>query len=278
MPRAKIVPALLIAFFMLATWPLWRWLWGEWRGNDYYSHGFLIVPIAAYLAWRRFNYVENGRLQPQSGHNRGLILLTASLIGYLAAFAAKAYFLAAFAMIGLIGGLVWMALGTAMARQLAFPISFLALMTPLPFIEKATLPLALLTGRFSAALTRFLGLDVSVAGTAVTLPNTDLVIGAQCSGVNSIIALFALTALLAYALQGPLWGKLTLLALSLPLAMLGNVLRVAALLFAAHYFSLETAFNFYHDYSGIVSFLLIAILMIPLSKSLQCKTFRYEIL
>ncbi len=278
MPRAKIVPTLLIAFFLLATWPLWRWLWGEWRGNDYYSHGFLIVPIAAYLSWRRFNDVGNGRPHPQQNDNRSLLLLAGSLVAYLLAFIAKAYFLAAFAMIGLIGALAWTLLGTQMARQLAFPIAFLSLMTPLPFIEQATLPLALLTGRFSAALTRFLGLDVSVAGTAVSLPNTDLVIGAQCSGVNSIIALFALTALLAYALQGPLWGKLTLLALSLPLAMLGNVLRVAALLFAAHYFSLQTAFNFYHDYSGIVSFLFIAILMIPLSKSLQCKTFRYEIL
>ena len=278
MPRAKGIPALLIAFFVLATWPLWRWLWGEWRGNAYYSHGFLIVPIAIYLAWRRISHTENGRLQPQPDHNRGLILLSGSLIAYLVAFIAKAYFLAAFAMIGLIGGLVWTTLGQDIVRQLAFPISFLALMTPLPFIEKATLPLALLTGRFSAALARLLGLDVTVTGTAVALPNTDLVIGAQCSGVNAIIALFALTTLLTYALQGPLWGKLTLLALSLPLAMLGNGLRVATLLFAAHYFSVETAFNFYHDYSGVVSFLLIAFLMIPLSKSLQCKTFRYDIL
>ena len=80
---------------------------------------------------------------------------------------------------------------------------------------------------------QFLGLDVIIVGNAVTLPNADLVIGAQCSGVNSLIALTSLMVLVAYLLDGPLWSRIALVLLAMPLAVLGNILRVATLLFVA---------------------------------------------
>ncbi|MCP4422895.1 MAG: exosortase/archaeosortase family protein [Chloroflexi bacterium] len=275
--RSQFIPLSLIILFVLATWPVWRWLWGEWLGNDYYGHGFFIVPITLYLTGKRLNHAEY-HWSRQSGGNRGLILLALGMAGYLFFFAGRAYYLAAFAMIALIGGLLWTFGGDRLGRELAFPVAFLTLMIPLPFIEKVTLPLALFTGVCSTAVTSWLGLDVTVTGTAVSLPNTDLTIGAQCSGINSIIALFTLTVLLAYILDGPLWGRLTLTAMSIPLALLGNVLRVGALLFAARYWGVDTAFQFYHNYSGFVVFLLISLLLIPLSRILQCKTLRYELL
>ncbi len=270
-------PLLLAALFILVTWPVWNWLWGEWWGNDYYSHGILIGPIALYLAWRRIGY-SRYQWSPQAGDNRGLILLLVSLIAYLYFFSNNAYFLAAFATIGLLGGLLWTFGGGRLLSTLLFPLGFLILMIPLPFVEKATLPLALLTGFCSGVVVQWLGLDVLIAGASITLPNTELVIGAQCSGINSMISLFALTTLIAYGLKGPWWGRLSLVALSIPLAMLGDISRVASLLFVARSFGGNIAFTFYHDYSGIVAFLLILLLIIPLSKALQCKTIRYELL
>ncbi|MBV7328833.1 exosortase/archaeosortase family protein [Chloroflexi bacterium TSY] len=151
-------------------------------------------------------------------------------------------------------------------------------MIPLPFIDYATLPLALFTGICSSGLVRLLGLDVTIVGNAVTLPNADLVIGAQCSGINSMITLIALTTLAAYLFHGPWWGRILLVFCAIPLALLGNILRVSSLLFVARSYGVEVGFSFYHDYSGGVFFVVALVLLYPLAKLLQCRTLRSEVI
>ena len=269
----------LAFFFVLLTWPVWRWMWGEWLQNLYYSHGLVVVPLAAFLAWRRVrNGSTAGRAEPNALDSGGLVLLAASLVAYLWFLTRGTYYLAALAMIGLIGGLVWTFGGARLARQLAFPIAFLILMVPLPFIEQATLPLARLTGACSGAIAQALGLDVRIAGSELTLPNANLVIGAQCSGISSIVSLLAMALLLAYALQGPAWGRIALALLAIPLAMLGNIIRVANLILVAHYLGADAAFHFYHNGLGAVVFAVLMLLMFPLTRLLQCRTVRSEVL
>jgi exosortase len=265
------VAPLSLAFLGL-TWPVWRWLWGEWWSNDYYSHGLLIVPVSAYLAWRRWP------TKKLSGDNRGLVLMACGVVLCLFFVADKALYLAALAMPATLAGLVWTFGGLRLLQSLAFPLGFLTSMVPLPFVERATLPLALWIGTCSSSLLHWLGLDVAMTGVAVRLPNTELVIGAQCSGVNSIISLLTLSVLVAYALHGPLWGRLTLIGAAIPLALLSNVLRVANLLFVARYLGARAAFRFYHDYSGPIFFGIALLFFIPLTRLLQCKAIRFEVL
>ena len=267
-----------LVFIGLFAWPTWRWLWNEWMANDYYSHGVLIPPVALYLAWRRW---RNLRATPnwEQGHcGYGLLLLAVGIAVYLYFFYTRAYYLAAFAIIGVVVGLVWTLAGRTLVRLWAFPLAYLVLMVPLPFVERVTLPLALFTGVCSAALVKFLGLDIIVVGSAITLPNADLVIGAQCSGINSMIALTSLHALVAYVVQGPLWARTLLVLLAVPVAMLGNILRVANLLFVARAWGAEAAFQFYHDYSGIVFFVVALLLLLPLTRLLGCNRLRTETL
>ena len=267
-----------LLFLALLTWPVWRWLWGEWMGNDYYSHGVLMVPVSVYLAWRRLR-VQPERMQAaQGGNGYGLLVFAAFLVVYLIFLYDRAYYLAAFALIGLAAGLVWSLFGAHRLRLWAFPLGNLVLMVPLPFLDRITLPLALFTGVCSGALVRFFGLDISIIGNAVTLPNAQLVIGAQCSGINSIMALTALNALAAYVLDGPWWGRLILILAAIPAAMIGNILRVANLLVVARFFGVEAAFRFYHDYSGVIYFGVALLLLVPVATALRCTKFRYEVL
>ena len=273
-----LLPLIIAVAFVVFTWPVWRWLWGEWMGNDYYSHGVLILPVSLYLAWRRLANLANKDALVRREDVRGLILLIASGVLYFVLLDDKAYFLASFAMIGMIAGLVWTFGGIFLLRKLVFPVSLLLLMVPLPFIERATLPLALFTGVCSGALVKFLGLDVNIVGNAVSLPNTELVIGAQCSGVNSMISLTALTLLCSYGLRGPIWGRILFVLMAIPLAMFGNILRVSNLIYVARYYSVEAAFRFYHDYSGIVFFVIVLALLIPISRMLRLRSLNWEAL
>jgi exosortase len=276
--RTVAVPALAAAALLLLTWPVWRWLWGEWMGNQYYSHGILIAPVSLYLAYQRFRNDKSLRWTPGQGSNQGLILIAAGLALYLWFLNQRAYYLAAFATILMIGGLVWTLGGNNVARRLLFPVAYLALMVPLPFVDRYTLPLAMFTGICSGGLAQILGLDVVIVGNAVTLPNADLVIGAQCSGVNSLIALTALMVLAAYLVQGPRWGRISLVALAFPLAIVGNILRVLSLLFVARAWGAQAGFVFYHDYSGIGFFVIVLALMLPLTRLLRCDNLRPEVI
>jgi exosortase len=282
MDRRFLQPYLLLAcaliVFAVLTWPVWSWLWGEWMANDYYSHGVLIPLVSLFLAVQRLRNDKGVQFSPPQQTWPGLLLLGISLAFYLYFYNDKAYYLAAFAMIGLIAGLVWSFAGRPITQKLLFPLLYLALMVPLPFVDRVTLPLALFTGVCAGEMVRILGLDVTIVGNSVTLPNADLVIGAQCSGINSLIALTSLMALAAYLLDGPLWGRLTLVATAIPLAILGNILRVASLLFVARSYGAEAAFVYYHDYSGFVFFVGVIALMFPLTRLLQARTFRLEVI
>jgi len=277
-----VLPVAAALLFMALTWPIWRWLWGEWMGNEYYSHGILILPVALFLAIQRIRLDKQARadslLDNSVGNSMGILLLGVALVSFVWLLNQNAYYLAAFAMLLMGAGTLWALGGLSLVQKLFFPIGYLAFMIPLPFVERITLPLALFTGVCAGGLVRFLGVDVSIVGNAVSLPNAELVIGAQCSGINSLIALTALMTLAAYVLSGPLWGRFLLVLLSIPLAMLGNILRVSSLLFVARTLGAQAAFVFYHDYSGLLFFMLVFLLMFPLTRLLQTRTLRLDVI
>ena len=278
----RILVIVATGIFFILTWPAWQWLWREWMSNEYYSHGVLIPLVTIFLAVQRIRNDKNIDWQKPKetilANILSIVLIAASLLLFLYFLDDKAFYLASMAMILLVAGLVWTFGGNPIIRVLIFPIAYLFLMIPLPFIERSTLPLAMFTGVCSGGLVQFLGLDVTIVGNSVTLPNANLVIGAQCSGVNSLIALFALMLLVAYLFNGSLWSRVALVLLSIPIAVLGNILRVSSLLFIARLYGAEAAFIFYHDYSGPVFFILVLLLMWPLTRLLQLGNLRTEVI
>lgn len=275
--KSIILPVIALLLFLVLTWPVWRWLWGEWMGNEYYSHGILILPVALYLAVQRLR-LDKKLHSLGASSNWGMALLALALVSFVWLLNQKAYYLAAFAMLFMAAGAIWTLGGGALLRKLLFPLGYLMLMIPLPFIDRITLPMAMFTGVCAGDLVRLLGMDVNIVGNAVSLPNAELVIGAQCSGINSLIALTALMILAAYILHGPWWGRLLLVLLAVPLAMFGNILRVTSLLFVARAMGAQAAFTYYHDYSGLIFFLLVFLLMFPLTRLLQTRTLRLDVI
>lgn len=269
---AALLGSLLIALFSSAL----RWLISEWLGNDYYSHGPLVPVISGLLVWRLWvNWpTESRRVQ---GDARGLIPAMLGLGLYLYALLERAYFVGSLTIIPVIAGLVWFLFGAAALRRLWFPIVFLVFMVPLPFVEPLSVPMAQFTGGIAAGVVKLLGVPITVNGAQVTLPNASLVVGAQCSGLRSIVTLLTLVTLVVFVVDGAPWAK-TLLALSsIPIAVLGNVLRVASLLLVANIWGADAGFKYYHDYSGIVFFASALGLLLLFSWLLGCREIREDI-
>jgi exosortase len=203
--------------------------------------------------------------------------LALGLIVYLYGLWQRAYFIASLAMILLIAGLVWYLLGIAALRRLAFPIGFLLFMIPLPFVEPLSVPLAQVTGAIAAAVVRLFGVPITVNGAQVALPNVQLVVGAQCSGLRSIVALLTLVGLVVFLVRGPKWGKALLALSSIPIAAFGNVIRVASLLAVANTWGADAGFKYYHDYSSIVFFFSAVVLLLAFSWVVRCREIREDV-
>jgi exosortase/archaeosortase family protein len=71
---------------------------------------------------------------------------------------------------------------------------------------------------------------------------------------------------------------MALVVLALPLAVLGNILRVATLLYVARAWGADAAFAYYHDYSGIFFFVGVLLLLYPLTRLLRFGQLRYEVI
>ena len=267
-----ILYALIVVLGVLVLLPTWRWLANEWWSNDYYSHGVLVPIISVFFAWRLLPKVE------RKPSNLGLFLLVAALVVYLAALFQRAYFIAALGMIAIFAGLIWYLWGGKALKRMAFPLAFLVFMVPLPFVEASSLPLSLITGQISTKTVQLLGMEATVRGASVTLPNANLVVGAQCSGLRSIVALFTLVAVFAYVVEGPWYSKLLLVLSAVPIAILGNIFRVGSLLWVADRWGVEAGFTYYHDYSGIFFFLFAFLCLILLAWLLKCRNIRADIL
>jgi EpsI family protein len=86
--------------------------------------------------------------------------------------------------------------------------------------------------------------------------------------MKSLVALLALSALVAYLLSGPRWKRWALFAAGLPLALLANVLRIVCILVIATIWGAKAAEGFFHGFSGIVVFLFATLGLVATGRAL----------
>lgn len=249
--------------FTVLYWDVLTALVRDWATDDNYSHGFLVVPLAAYFVWERRNRLLS---IPQRPHVAGLFILLCS-IGVLAAGVLGAErFLTRIAMIGSLAGAVLFMLGWAHLRALAFPLGFLLLMIPLPAIifNQIAFPLQVLASRVGQEALSLGGIPVLREGNLIVLATTTLEVAEACSGIRSLVSLVTLAIVYGYFADSRGGVRVAIALASVPVAIAANGLRVAGTGFAAHYYGPATATGFFHTFSGwlvfVVSMLMLAVI------------------
>jgi exosortase/archaeosortase family protein len=81
--------------------------------------------------------------------------------------------------------------------------------------------------------------------------------GAPCSGFRSLITIISLGLVYVYINNISLKKKVILITSVIPLALLGNLIRVISMCLFTYYIGENFAQKYFHDYSGIVMFLLV---------------------
>lgn len=234
--------------------PVLRRLVQDWMHDDNYSHGFLIIPLAAYFAWERRRRLAATPTAPSIlglvGVVGGLALLLAGLLG-------AELFLTRVSMIVVMAGAVVFVRGWPALRVLAFPLAFLLLMIPIPTIifNQIAFPLQLIASQAGEMTLSTLGIPVLREGNIIILAKTTLEVAEACSGIRSLISLLTLGIVYGY-FTDPRGGVRLAIALStIPIAIVANGARVAGTGIAAHYYGEAAAQGFFHTFSGWLVFL-----------------------
>jgi exosortase len=224
----------------------------DWWNNPAWSQGMLIPPFAMYLAWLRRQMTLVHPVQPA---NSGLLLIALACMVFLLGKLAVEFFLMRISFVLLLTGIIATFWGFARLRTLAFPLLLLCTMVPLPMIVYNSLasPLQLFASDLATQMAQILGVSVYRDGNVIHLATTSLGVVEACSGLNSLSALIVASLLLGYLLCSRITPRVLLVAISVPLAIAVNILRVTGTAVLADY-NYEFAMGFYHSFSGWLVF------------------------
>lgn len=218
-------------------------------------HGPLVVATGIWLVVRRLPQIraiaEPGRF------GIALAMLIPALILYALG---RAYDFISIEVASLILALLAVAyayLGAKVLRLMWFPIFYLCFVIPLPgwLLDTVTSPLKLFVSEFVAGGLTLLGYPVARIGVTLYVEQYQLLVEDACAGLNSLISLAAIGLFYVYILRNTNWRyAMLLLALVVPIAILANCVRVAALVLLTYYYGDAVAQGYLHEFAGMVTF------------------------
>jgi exosortase len=248
----------------------------QWRDDPNYGHGVLVPVFVVYVLWRVRERWHGAPLRPSdSGLPVMLLAVGLLLLGTLGA----ELFTTRFSLVLLISGIIVFLAGWPRLRSVAFPVSYLAFMIPLPAIiyYQLTFPLQLLASRLGAYGLVALGVPTIREGNLLLLPNCTLEVVEACSGVRSLLSLLAAVVAYVYFAEPAVWKRMLLVALTVPVVIASNGLRLIATGVLSFIFGRAADSGLAHASVGLVFFAL-ALLAIVLIHSLLRRIHRQQAL
>jgi EpsI family protein len=281
--RRGLWPLLLLAASLTAlVAPSARWLMDRWfpawthegygladrllKGDSYYTHGPLVPLVSLLIAALLVRHTRIG-LRPAPGP--GFCVLAAGMLVFIAGHLVSLAFIQVFAVIGMLAGGVLIVWGRRALRRLWFPIAFLVFLVPLPMqvIADVNFRLKLLAADMGLHVATLGGVIVTRSGSELLLTGgKTLMVGNVCGGLRTIISLLAFGALYAYVCKLRGGWRIGLFALTIPVALASNCLRIVGLILVADVWDAQVATGAFHDASGLLIFVFAFLFMFGIER------------
>lgn len=228
------------SFGYIPTPSLFRWMIEAYNRESLVAddaHGNLIPFLVLGLFWWKRKELLS---QPLKAWWPALFLVGLGLMAHTLGFIVQQPRLSIVGLfIGIYGltGVVW---GPRWLYASFFPFFLFSFMVPLGSLtEPITFPLRLMVSWIVEHLFNgLLGIGVIRQGTALlnTLGSYQYEVAAACSGMRSLISIFLVAVSYAFLVFKSPWQRAAMIAASLPLAVIGNVVRLSLIVAAAELF------------------------------------------
>jgi len=246
---------LVITLYAPIFYTLYRFRWDK---VDY-THAYFILPISLWLTWRKRAYLKELIQKTKPGNNLlSFSLLVFGVLMFILGWREDYLFISTLSMVPLLYGLISYLYGMNVAGALSFPILYLLLLVPPPFgiLDSITLPMRHGISVVTETILSLFNYPIKREGLLLTIGYHDIFMGQPCSGFRSLITMFSLVLVYIYVSKAGLAKKLILTSFIIPIALLGNLIRVITLCLITFYFGDEAGQGFFHNFSGIVIFII----------------------
>lgn len=219
----------------LAYAPNFRDLCTTWSRDADYAHGYLVIPIALVVLWRRLSDCKPDLKPPAvSAPWLGWLFLAVVLAIRAVAYERSSQWVESATMLPAIACLAWIFGGWPFLRLVWPAIAFLIFMLPLPqaINNLVSLPLQRIAATGSCFLLQLSGLWSIQQGNVIHLKTPhgieQLDVARACSGLRMLMTLAATVAATIILIPLPTWQRITLLLSAVPIALVTNMMRIVA--------------------------------------------------
>jgi exosortase A len=192
-----------------------------WAHSSAYNYGYLIAPIAAYVAWHDRHRVSHLAPRP-------------SWWGLAIAVPAAALWLASdligidegrhFALVGMFQALFLGVLGLQVYRQMLFPCLYLFLMVPSG--EALLTPLQKLSHAGTVVLLHASRIPTYAEGMSIEVPHGSFLVEPGCAGLNFFLASLALALLFGKLTYRTFSARILCVVVALLTSVIANIVRI----------------------------------------------------
>jgi exosortase len=254
-----LVLVLLGGCLFWALWPVLGAMNERWANDPRYAHGYLVPVFSLALLWLRRDRLRGDDVRPSAW---GLAFLGLGAALHIIGGLVHHDSVAGLALLPYLAGVCLLVGGWRALDWAWLSIAFLVFMIPLPFTVENALgpPLQYLATTASTYLLQTLGFMAFADGYVIQLDDARIGVVEACSGLSMIMTFIALSTAAALIVKRPLLDRLVLVASSIPVALIANIIRITATGILHDKVGGHAADTFYHDLAGW--------LMIPLALGL----------
>lgn len=255
-PQAH-VPWVKVGWFtglvVLCYLPIVIYLVEQWSTDDDMSHGFFVPAIAAWIAWQRRDEIL---ATPAKPNYWALLPLAWGAFQLIVGSLGAEIYLQRTALVVTAISSVWLVAGTQILKKLAFPLSLLFFMIPLPAIiyNRITFPLQIFASEVAENVLSLVGIPVLRDGNVLELAGTKLQVVEACSGIRSLLSLTFLSLVYGFFFDNKTWMRPLLLVATIPIAIVANAARVTITGILSDY-DKSLAEGAFHTFEGWVIFM-----------------------
>jgi exosortase D (VPLPA-CTERM-specific) len=211
------MPALLLAGLVFVFQDGLLYMARTWSRPEY-SHGYLIPLLALYLFLLRVP--ELAQPAPR-GSWSGFVFVVVGLVGLVFGELSAIYTIVQYSFLLALFGLLVVAFGWSAFRAIWMAFALLLFMIPLPnFIYNNLIgELELMAASLAVDAIRMLSISVFLGGNALDFGSWQLVIDDACDALRALFSLLTLAFAWAAFYRGPVWQRILIVLLPVPLAL-----------------------------------------------------------
>ena len=263
-------PALLLAGLAVVVVPTMAFVARVSWSTEAGAHGPIVLFTGLWLLWRL--WPEASPLVAPPPMTPVIAAFAVTLPLYLVSRIAQIVEVQGYLMYAVVLTTIYAIIGLGAMRRLWFPLLYLAFMFPLPdtLVAALTGSLKIMISHAAVALLYQFGYPIGSAGVSIQVGQFQLLVAAACSGLNSIVALTAISLFYVYMRHQANWRyALLLTALILPVAIFTNFVRVLILILLTYHAGDDAAQGFLHNFAGLTMFTVALLTIFALDSAIE---------